>query len=303
MMKTGERMMFNLVFRIILDTFIILLAVSLIVSWRAVMPGRLPISLRPEDLGLSAENVKLVNKEGIVLSGWFIPAVRPQAVIICLHGYPANKSDILPSVVFLQQYFSLLLFDFRGQGESGGRLIYFGLKETYDVKAALDFLQENPGTKDLPVGIWGYSLGAAVAILTAAMDKRIKAVVSDSAFASFPEMVSYYYRGSGFLRYLLAPLSRLMGKIFLRADFTRNSPECLVSRVECPLLIIHSLQDEYVPPDHARRLFEKAKAPKELFWKSGSHSGSTSDRDLYEEKVLSFFRKALSDKEKKTGGG
>ncbi len=296
-------MMFNLVFRIILDIFIILLAVSLIVSWRAVMPGRMPVSLRPEDLGLSAENVKLVNKDGVVLSGWFIPATRPQAVIVCLHGYPANKSDILPSVVFLQKYFSLLLFDFRGHGESGGRLTYFGLKEAEDVKAALNFLSQDRRTKNLAVGVWGYSLGGAVAIIAAAEDQRIKAVISDSAFANFPEMVSYYYRASGFLRCILAPLSRLMGKIFLRADFTRNSPEYRISSVECPLLIIHSLQDEYVPPEHARRLFEKARGPKDLFWKNGTHSGSGGNTKQYEEKILSFFQQALSVKSKKVGGG
>ncbi|HOL67315.1 MAG TPA: alpha/beta fold hydrolase [bacterium] len=285
--------MISLIFRVLLDAAIIVFLLTVLCCWRALRPGRMPVSLRPKDLGLPGEEIQLLTEDGKRLAGWFIPAEKPAGVVVCLHGYPANKSDILLEVSFLYPHFSLLLFDFRGHGESGGRITYFGLKETADVRAALNYLQKDKRSQSLPVAVWGYSLGAAVAILTAARDRRIKAVVSDSAFASFPEMVGHYYRSLGPLKYLLAPLSRLLGRIFLKADFDENSPERVIGQLHCPVLIIHSREDEYVPAEHALRLYRQAPEPKALYWKSGSHAGLRAEAGSYQAKVLSFLKETL----------
>ncbi|MCM8769684.1 MAG: alpha/beta fold hydrolase [Candidatus Omnitrophica bacterium] len=289
----GTRKMIPLPFRILLEAVLVLLAVAFIAGWRALRPVRMPLTISPKELGLPEEKIELLTDDGKKLAGWLIVSGKATGVVVCLHGYPANRSDILPAVAFLYPHFSLLLFDFRAHGESNGKVTYFGLKETADVKAALDFLENDERTKSKPVALWGYSLGAAVGILSAARDERIKAVVSDSAFANFPEMVTQYYRQLGPLRYLLSPLSRMLGRVFLQADFIENSPEYAIGQVRCPILFIHSRRDELVPPEHAFRLYQKATSDKQLFWKDGRHAGGMSDEQRCQQAILSFLKKYL----------
>lgn len=280
--------------RILIDACIIIVALVIIFVWRAIMPPRMPVSLVPSDMGLPFEDVSFITSDGKTLKGWFIPSENKAGVIICLHGYPSNKSDILPVVSFLYPDFSLLLFDFRAHGESGGKITYFGLKESEDVKAAIDFLESREETKGSKIGVWGYSLGGAMGIITSAKYKGIDALVSDSAFANFPEMVTHYYQNLGPLKYVFSSFSRLLGRYVLGVRFIENSPEYFVDKITSPILIIHSVEDDFVPYEHAKRLFNKAPEPKKLWEVEGVHIGL--DRAFtseYRETILSFFKQHL----------
>ena len=289
-MKLKKRM----IWRILIDAAIIIIAVTIIMGYRALSPARMPVLIKPVDLNLPYEEVEFYTEDGKKLSGWFIHSKNSNAVIICLHGYPANKSDILPFVEFLYPEFSLFLFDFRAHGESSGKITHFGLKEHLDVNAAIKWIRMNEKTKDVRIGVWGYSLGAAVGIIAADGNTEIKALVTDSAFANFPEMITYYYKNFGPLKYVFSFLSRVLGRFVLQSNFMLNSPENRIWSIKCPVLIIHSQDDEFVPFEHAKRLFEKAPEPKELLITHGSHT-SIKGTPEYQEKVLEFFKKYLGE--------
>lgn len=280
--------------RILIDAVIIIFVLTLILGWRAIMPARMPITLLPSDLGLPYEAVRFKTSDGKTLMGWLIYSPESKGIIICLHGYPANKSDILPVVSYLYPEFSLFLFDFRAQGESEGKVVYFGLKEYLDVKGAIDFLKKNDKTKNLNIGIWGYSLGAAVGIISASKYREIKCLVSDSAFANFPDMITHYYKNFGPLKYVFSSLSKLLGRVVLRGDFMQNSPENYISMVKCPVLFIHSREDDFVPFSHAEKLYNKAKSEKKFFVIEGVHNNfDIRYNQEYREKVKDFFDKCL----------
>ncbi|MGB9641716.1 MAG: alpha/beta hydrolase [Candidatus Ratteibacteria bacterium] len=287
----------RMLIRIALDVAIVIFAITIIIGYRALRPSRMPVVITPSDLGLPYERVEFFTDDGKKLSGWLIYSKRAQGVIICLHGYPANKSDILPFVEFLYPSFSLFLFDFRAHGESEGKITHFGLKEHLDVKAAIQYLRNNEKTKNAKIGIWGYSLGGAVAIISADGNPDIRAIVTDSAFANFPEMVTHYYKNFGPMKYVFASLSKFLGRYVLRSDFSINSPETRISNVRCPVLIIHSEEDEFVPFEHAKRLFDKAPQPKEMFVTHGSHTGLACTSE-YQKKVIDFFIRYLYRGEK-----
>ena len=283
--------------RILIDFFIIVFILTLIIGARAIMPPRLKIFLTPEDIGLPYKNIILETSDGKKLKGWLIYSEKSKGIIVCLHGYPANKSDILPVVEFLYPDFSLLLFDFRAHGESEGKVCYFGLKEFLDVKSGIDFIRSNIETKDLPIGIWGYSFGGAVGIISASKYGDIKCVVSDSAFANFPDMVKNYYKNLGPLKYIFSSFSIFLGRYVFRGDFKLNSPENFISNVKCPVLIIHSRNDEFVPFTHAQKLYERANHPKEIYIVEGPHTGlDRAYTEEYRKKVKSFFEKYLISK-------
>jgi uncharacterized protein len=280
--------------RILIDAAIIVFVLTLFFGWRSLMPPRMPSYLIPSDFGLPFEDISLQTRDGLKLKGWFIPSEEGKGTIICLHGYPANKSDILTVVSFLYPDFSLLLFDFRAHGESGGKITHFGLKEYLDVESAIGFIKSRAGDRDEKIGVWGYSLGGAVGILAAARYDEIDAIVTDSAFANFPEMVTHYYKNMGPFRYVFSVLSRLLGRYVLRSDFVKNSPEYSIDRIKSPIFIIHSREDDLVPYEHAERLFRKAPEPKELMPVGGVHIGL--DRALtgdYQDTVRDFFLRYL----------
>ncbi|MDD3726217.1 MAG: alpha/beta hydrolase [Candidatus Ratteibacteria bacterium] len=285
-------------FRVIIDACIVVIALTIIFGWRAIMPVRMPAYLTPSDMGLPYENITLLTQDGKKLAAWFIYSEKGKGTIICLHGYPANKSDILPVVSFLYPDFSLLLFDFRAHGESEGKITYFGLKEFMDVKAGIDFLNSREETKKSKIGIWGYSLGGAVGIIASAKYKDIDALVTDSAFANFPEMITYYYKKLGPLKYIVSSLSRLLGRYVLGSDFIQNSPEYFIDKISSPILIIHSKEDDFVPFEHAERLFNKAPQPKELWSVEGTHTGlDHAYTDEYQDTVKKFFKEHFSTME------
>lgn len=277
-------------FRILIDAVIIVFVLTLIFGWRALMPVRMQDYLLPSDFGMPYENIVLETRDGVKLGGWLIPSEKSKGIVICLHGYPANKSDILPVISFLYPEFSLLLFDFRAHGNSGGKITYFGLKESLDVEAALRFIRSEEALKDKKTGIWGYSMGGAVGIISSARYGGIDALVTDSAFANFPEMVMHYYGNFGPLKYVFSALSTVLGRYVFGFDFFENSPENFINGIKAPVFLIHSKQDEFVPYGHAERLFMKAPEPKRLWAVEGAHTGL--DRAFtgeYQDAVKEFF--------------
>src|SRR4029077_9822346 len=115
------------------------------------------------------------------LSGWWLPHPQPRGVVVVCHGYLVNRCEVLGVAGTLQRAgFSCLLFDFRALGVSQGNLCTIGACEVEDALGAVDFVAPH----DLPIAIFGSSMGAAIAIMTAARDDRIGAVIADSPYAT-----------------------------------------------------------------------------------------------------------------------
>jgi pimeloyl-ACP methyl ester carboxylesterase len=287
----------KMVARIIVDIFIVIIGLFIITVIRALFPSHLPNKYTPKDLGFDYKKVTFHATDGKNLSGWLIYSSEALGTIICCHGYPANKSDILPVVSFLYPEFNLFLFDFRGHGDSQGRFVSFGLREDRDILGAIDYIKENPKINKLPVGIWGYSFGGAVAIKACTQNRQIKAIVTDSTYASFPEMITQYYGNLGPLKYLFGSGGKLLGKIFLKGGLSGLSPEEFISSLNTPILIIHASNDPFVPVEHARRLYRRANQPKELLVLSDTMHG-VSVTEEYKDKIKTFFEECLFKKQK-----
>jgi pimeloyl-ACP methyl ester carboxylesterase len=134
------------------------IVLSLWIFWMAVRPPRLTISGTPRDYGLAAEALTITTGDGVRLAAWLIPARTPDApALVLLHGYPANKADLLPIASALNARFTVLLVDFRSFGSSGGRVTTLGSRERADLRAAVDTLAGRGHTR---IGVFGYSLGA-----------------------------------------------------------------------------------------------------------------------------------------------
>ncbi|OGK88036.1 MAG: hypothetical protein A2X52_15000 [Candidatus Rokubacteria bacterium GWC2_70_16] len=223
---------------------------SLLAFWIAVRPPRIAIPLAPEDYRLAPETVSIEADDGVRLSGWLLTRADAPAVVF-LHGYPADKRDMLPLAAALAPRFTVLLMDLRHFGQSGGGATTLGLRERRDLARALDFL----AARGFPrAGVFGFSLGGAVALMTAAEDGRIGAVVAYAPFADLESLGRELYFWLGPLRYPLVRLMTLWGRLFLGGDLTRPSPVEAARRLGTAVFLIHSREDEQIPFVHAERL-------------------------------------------------
>jgi pimeloyl-ACP methyl ester carboxylesterase len=223
---------------------------SLASFWLAVRPPRIAIPLRPEDFRLTVEEVRIRADDGIELAAWLLPRAGAPALVL-LHGYPAEKADLLPLAAALAPRFTVLLVDQRYFGKSGGRVTTIGFRERGDLRRAIDFL----GTRGVEeVGVFGFSLGGAVALLAAAEDPRIRAVAAYAPFADLTTLGYELYGWLWILKYPFVGLLRGWSRLFLGHDITAVSPERAAVTLSIPVLLVASREDEQIPFEHAERL-------------------------------------------------
>ncbi len=264
-------------------------------AWRYVTPRR-PAGPPPAPAP-NAEEVRFRGRDGTRLFGLFLPGRRDYPGIVLCHGYFRSLAE--PSDVGLRLHragYSVLLFDFRGCGRSGGRFTTIGYKETGDVLAAVALLKSRLGSA--PVGVYGISMGAAAAIMAAAQTQEIAALVADSPYADLSGVLRRRMRD-------LVPLPGLapvcwpvvlMGQLMSGGRLDRVRPADWVGRLSPrPILFIYGERDSYVPADHPRRLFAAAGPPREMWVAPGSgHAVARLDHpEEYMLKVLDFFNRHL----------
>ena len=223
---------------------------SLVSFWLAVRPPRIAVPLRPDEFRLTVEDVTITAADGVKLAGWL--AARPGApALVLLHGYPAEKADLLPMAAALAPRFTVLLLDQRYFGASGGRATTIGFRERGDLRRAIDFLAER-GFRE--VGVFGLSLGGAVALLAAAEDGRIRAVAAYAPFADLRSLAYELYGWLWVLKYPFVGLLRGWSLLFFGHDITAVSPERAAAAITVPVLLAASRADEQIPFAHAERL-------------------------------------------------
>jgi dipeptidyl aminopeptidase/acylaminoacyl peptidase len=281
----------NAIPRIVLIVSALLILVSVWLFYVSIRPPKIVSSITPRDLNMPHEQVSFTTADGLTLRGWFIPAAKKaDKTLILLHGYPADKGNILPALAFLHADFNLLLFDFRYLGESEGSYSTAGAKEVEDLLAAIRFLKRR-GIEE--VGVWGFSMGGAVALMAIDKAPEIKAVVAESSYASLGEMALQLFR-MPLLNYPMAYLIRFWAKLFLGIDVIDVSPAENIRNTTLPILITHSSTDAVIPFSQAK-ILEQALAnnPRAEFWFNEKFAHGQLAPD-YQSRVRKFFQNNLS---------
>lgn len=228
----------------------------------------------PADIGLMYEEVRLIASDGVEISAWLIPAGNDMTTLIFCHGNAGNISHRLDSIrIFNRLGISVLIFDYRGYGKSGGKPSEQG---TYrDAEAAWDYLVKVKGRLPGKIIAFGESIGCAVAA-ELALKKQTGGLICLAGFTSLPEL--------GQLLYPWLPVKLLSKYTYATID--------KIGSITCPKLIIHSPDDEIVPFMLGKALFEKAAEPKEFLEIKGGHNeGFIVSGALYSDGLKKFLEK------------
>lgn len=239
----------------------------------------------PADIGLDYHDVAINSSDGTVLHGWYLPSKgEARGSVLFMHGNAENISTHIGSVYWLPaQGYNVLLFDYRGYGRSAGVAELHGAYR--DADAALNYFDQLPDTQNLPLFVFGQSLGGAIAIGTVArssLKDRVDALIVESSFSSYKKIVREKLAEFWLTWPLQWPLSWTVSDRYKPSEFVADiSPT--------PLLLVHSKEDRIVPASHSETLYEHANEPKQLWLLSnGAHISLIND-DKQRQRLLEYL--------------
>lgn len=256
------------------------------------------------------ETVTFPARDGVEISGFFIPALVPDisqaSTVIIVHGFNDCKHrphSLLPASMLQRNGFNSLVIDLRNHGDSQVTTARMtgGVDEAQDVLGAWDWLIAQQGISPENIGIFGYSLGGSTIIHAMSDEPRIVAGWSDSTFdamdsvlrlqlslnePSFPE----------FLSQSVLSMGRLFHNVDLRNNTTADAIQELGDR---PLFVLHSTEDETVPFAAFTTLVATASETNEqvVAWAVGDSlhiEHMFNDPVNYEERLVAFFDEHLN---------
>ena len=276
---------------------VLLLVATVGISWKAssslLEPKDDPFPDKPA--GLVVDDVEFKSSDNVSLSGWFIPAATsPAPAVVLSHGRGTNRTVFSKEIPLLHAAgFSLLAFDYRGQGRSQQVKSTAGAREQLDLDAAIAFLRGQRGVKPGTVSVLGKSLGASIAMLTAADNPNVGAVVDESGFAKLADVVGYNFNlETGLPEFPFAPLSVKIAEARTGVDLGDVDVTKTVRHLSPrPLLVVHATRDTRVKFDQSDKIFDAARDPKSRWTlDSDEHADAISaDPRGYEEHVVKFL--------------
>ena len=210
---------------------------------------------KPQDFGMTAEDVWCKTADGIKLHGWYFDAKKEGGLnLLFFHGNAGNISIRLSQAKeWTERGISVLLLDYRGFGKSEGAIKH-GDDLIKDAQAALEWLKKNKRVDISQMILFGESIGAVPAIELASRYK-FKAIIIEAPFTSIKELAKKHYG---------------MAPDFMLKDFLMDN-ESKIGKLQTPVFILHGTEDEVVPFEMGTRLFEKAPEPKQFLAITGAH--------------------------------
>ena len=252
---------------------------------RVGYPARNAVEGSPAGFGLEYENVRITSAAGS-LAAWFVPATpaaptaaatpaepeparEPAAertagpAVVVVHGWESNRGRTFAHVRYLHAAgFHCLVFDVRGHGDSPTDDLPVNVPEfAEDTVAAVRWLARRPEVES--VGVLGHSMGGAGAIVAAAREPLIQAVVSMSAPADVVLITrkTFEMAEMNIPEPIATPLAWFTAALLLaprRHGLHEASATVAAARYRGPLLLIHGAQDHGVPVGHLEMIARAA---------------------------------------------
>ncbi|OGC76865.1 MAG: hypothetical protein A2Z27_05965 [candidate division Zixibacteria bacterium RBG_16_50_21] len=267
---------------IIIVVLVLLLGIKLAVLFlepRMIFFPPKDYPLSPQQLSLKYSEANIETADGETLRAWHFPCDTSRHTILFFHGNAENISSRLDFADrLLALGTSVLLLDYRGYGKSTGKPSEKGIYE--DALAGYKYLTDSLSIRPDNIILWGSSIGAAAA-LDLATKVKVRGLILEGGFTSAREM------SQEILPYI--PLHWFASYKF---DNLAKIPD-----LQVPVLIIHAEEDEIVPWQMGKALYDKANQPKYFYTVEGAGHNDTFERggEQYFQKVKEFIYGELAE--------
>lgn len=231
------------------------------------------IEITPDRFNLPFEDIMLKTEDGVKINGWLIKHPEAKCTLLFFHGNAGNISDRLMKLRFFHELgVNTFIIDYRGYGRSEGVPTEQGVYR--DGRAAFDFIKGRPDLGNLPIVIYGGSLGGAVAI-DVATHRPVSGLIVDSSITSAAAMSRRMYP--------------VIPTFFLAVKFDSKRK---VQSLNIPKLFMHSTEDKVVPFLMGKELFDAAPEPKAFASLTGGHNDAhIESKDKFLNAIEEFLKK------------
>lgn len=250
---------------------------------------------------LPTETVSITSSDGLRLSGHIYNCDEPQRIVLAMHGWRSNwYNDFGCSIDFLHNEGSLVLFpDQRGQNESDGDYIGFGVLERHDCLDWLKYIVDRFGT-GLPIYLLGVSMGATTVLMASGLrlPDSVKGIIADCGFTSPHAIWAHILKNNLKIDDRLTyPIANAIIKKQAKFDGDEYSTIDALKVNTKPVLFIHGTDDKFVPISMTFDNYLACAAEKQMFIVPGAGHGMSYLVDTcgYQQAVRDFFNKCESN--------
>ena len=243
---------------------------------------------------LPRQEFSVTSFDGLTLHGKFFEYAPGVPIELMFHGYRGTAERDLSGGV--QRCFllgrSALIVDQRTSGKSGGHTISFGINERKDCLKWVDFMVSHFGP-DVKIILTGISMGAATVLMAGGekLPENVIGILADCGYSSPKAIIQTVIRRMGLPPRLSYPFVKLAARIFGGFDLEETSPVEAVKRCTVPVIFFHGQEDDFVPCDMSREIYEACASRKRLVTVPGAGHGLSFpvDRKRYLKEVADFF--------------
>lgn len=258
------------------------------ISNMMLKPFQSPLFDDPASYGLDYESVEFAAQDDVVLRGWLIKGGTEKVIVQNHFGVQCNRAGYCPkgkglikpwkkNISFLRQAkylvergYSVLMYDFRGHGESDlgtTPWVSWGPEEAKDVVAAVRYLtHDRPDFKGCNIGLLSICMGAGASTYAYGLSNGLSDFSNVKAMIAVqPLLYNYFVDALGMPGFIQRAASRVSNK---RLGFDMNERSFLpdVQRITVPTLVVQNRHDPWTNPDMVQQYFESLTVEKELMW-------------------------------------
>ena len=268
--------------------------VSAFFAWKLTSPTRRIVGDVPPELPTDTQVVSFLARDGIKLSGWFVPCEPATVAVVLLHGNGGSRRQMIARArLFHDAGFAVLLYDARGHGLSDGDKISAGWFETADLLGTFDFLREKNFSK---FGCLGASQGGATILLAAErLPPEVRWIIIESTYPTIRDALDRRFRKDIHLPgWLAGVLFMPFAEVRLGIDIDAIAPISHIQNLHCPIFILGGSNDQHTLRQSTQAIFDAANEPKELWLVPGAAHVDLYGfgQQEYARRILAFVAKA-----------
>jgi uncharacterized protein len=255
-----------------------------------------------KEFGLEAKHFFVKTDDGLKISAYEVAVEKPKAIIVCLSGIHNPSATIYfgHARFFKEHGYATILFDMRAHGESDGDVICLGYKEYLDTKAIVQYIKAEPAYKNVPVVVFGLSMGGVTAINSIGEIPEINGLISLSAYSSWEDIFydNMTKQAPVLLAKIVKPFVSLTNMFKYKVNIWSVNPKKEIEKLgDRPALLMHTKGDSQVSFSNFEKILSHSPSHVETFVREGdihfiTESFTEPEKDtLYATKVLQFLDK------------